>query len=105
MFSNSLKNAFEIKFHQLKYPFEKNVKKYKTEGSSFNSNKDRSGRRKTERTQEDINLQEKLIEDQRISARKNYFDIGKSTCSRITKRDLKWHPYKMHRRIERNNYK
>ena len=40
----------------------KNVKKYKTEGSSSNLNKDRSGRRKTEHTQESTNiLQEKLI--------------------------------------------
>ena len=42
----------------------KNVKKYKTEGSSLNINKDSSGSRGTERTQENINLiQEKLIED------------------------------------------
>ena len=39
----------------------KNVKKYKTEGSSLNLNKDRSGRRRTERLKENINLlQEKL---------------------------------------------
>ena len=66
---------------------------------------DRSGRRRTERTQEDINLiQEKFIEDPRISAIKNGSDISKSTFIRITNRDLKWHPYKMHVRKERNNY-
>ena len=44
----------------------KNVKKYMSEGSSLNLNKDRSGRR-TDRTQEDINLlQEKPIEDKNI---------------------------------------
>ena len=32
-------------------------------------------------------------------------DISKSTFSRITKHDLKWHPYKMHVRKERiKNY-
>ena len=56
-------------------PIQKNVKKYKTEGPSLDLNKDRSGCRKTERTQENINLlQEKLIEDLRISAKKNTFN-------------------------------
>ena len=44
---------------------QKNVRKYKTEGSSLNLSKDHSGRRRTECTQEKINLlQEMLIEDQ-----------------------------------------
>ena len=55
------------------------VKKYKTEGSRLNLNKDRSGRR-TEGTQENIHfLQEKLIEDPRISARKNGLTISMIT--------------------------
>ena len=50
---------------------------YKTEGSSLNLNK---GRRRTERIQEIINLpQEMLIENPRVSARKNDMDISKST--------------------------
>ena len=54
----------------------KDVIKLKTEGSRLSLNKDRSSCRRTERTQENINLlQEKLIEDQRISARKNSLDI------------------------------
>ena len=74
-------------------PIWKNYKKYKTEGSSLNLNKDRSGRRRKERTQENINLpKEKVIEDPRISARKNGLDISKSTFNRITKRDLKCYP-------------
>ena len=81
-------------------------KKYKTEGSSSNLNKYRSGRRRTERTQENINLpQEQLIKDQRISARKNGLDISEKTFNPITKHYLKWHPYKMRIRKERNNYK
>ena len=68
----------------------KNVKKYTTEGLSLNLNKDRSGRKRTEHSQENINiLQEKLIEDTRISARKNGFDFSKSTFNRITFHDLK----------------
>ena len=73
---------------------------------SLNLNKDLSGRRRTERTQENTNLlQEKLIEDTRISARKNGSEISKSTFNRITKRDLKWHNYKRNVRKERKKYK
>ena len=65
-------------------------------------NKDRSDRRKTEQTQKNINLlQEKIIEDPRISVSKNRLDISKSTFNRVTKRDLKWNPYKMQVRKER----
>ena len=85
---------------------EKNVKKYKTEGSSLNLNKDRAGRRRTESPQENIKLHlEKIIEDPRISDKKNGLGISKNTFNRITKRDLEWHPYKMHVGEERNNYK
>ena len=57
-------------------------------------------------TQDNINLlQERLIEDPRISATENGLDISKSTFNRINKRDLKWHPNKMHVRKEIKNYK
>ena len=70
----------------------------------FKSKQDRSNGRRTERTQENINLlQEKLIEDSRISAGKNGSYISKSTFNRINKRDR--HPHKMNERRERNNYK
>ena len=45
-------------------------------------------------------LQEKLIEDLRISARKNGLAISKSAFNRVTKRGLKCHPFKMHARKE-----
>ena len=46
---------------------------------------------------ENINLlQEKLIEDPRISARKNDLNISNNTFNRITQRDLKWHPCMLH---------
>ena len=50
-------------------------------------------------------LHEKLTEDPRISARKNGLDISKNTFNRITRLNLKCHPYKMHARKERKNYK
>ena len=80
--------------------------RYKTEILSLNINKNHSGRRRIERTQENINfLQEKLIEDPRKTERKNSLDFSESTFNRITKCKLKWHPYKIHVRKERNNYK
>ena len=72
----------------------------------INLNKNRSGLRRTERAQEKVNLlQQMLIEDPRISARKDVLDISKSTFIRITKRDLKWHPNTMHVRNEINHSK
>ena len=58
--------------------------KYKSQGSSLNLNKDRLGRRRTERTQKNILLllQENLIKEPRISARNNCLAIGKSTFNR-----------------------
>ena len=77
-----------------------------TEETSLNINKDHSGGRRTQRTQgNNIFLQEKLIMDPRISAKKNGLDISKSAFNQITKRDFKWVPNKMHARKEINNYK
>ena len=55
----------------------KNIKKYETERSRLNLNKHFSGRRITESTQENINLQDKLYEDPRISAIKNGWTLVK----------------------------
>ena len=90
--SKEVQQFFEQRFLVLptNMSIRKNVIKYKTEGSSLNLNKDRSGRRRTGRTKENINLlQENLVEDPRISARKNGLNISKSTFNRIVKRDLK----------------
>ena len=74
-----MNDAFEL-VSPTKMTVWKDVKKYKTGGSSLNLNKYHSGRKRTERAQENINLlQEKLFEDQRVSARKNGLDISKST--------------------------
>ena len=81
---------FQDNVSPIKMTIWKIVKKYNTERSSFNINKDRSGRRITERTQEIINLlQDKLIEDPIIPAKKNGLDNNKNTFNRITKRKLK----------------
>jgi hypothetical protein len=71
----------------------RNVSKYKTEGTSLNLNKGRSGRRRTGRSDENVRrVQEILTENPQISARKNGLNISKSTFNRIIKFDLKWYP-------------
>ena len=78
-----------------------NVNKFKTEGKTSNLNRERSGCRRTERTRENINrVREKLIENPKISKRRNGLDISKSTFNRIVKNDLKYHAYKIHVRHE-----
>lgn len=96
---------FEQRFPERASPTKKtiwtNVKKFKTEGTTLNLNKERSGCRRTERTPENINLvREKLIETPKISTRRNGLDISKSTFNRIVKKDLSYHAYKMHVRHE-----
>ena len=78
--------------------------KYENERSRLKLNKDRAVRRRTKRTQENINLlQEKLIENPRISARMIDLNISKSTFNRIAMGDLKWHPNEMNVKRFRKN--
>ncbi|KAF2366538.1 Protein of unknown function DUF4817 [Trinorchestia longiramus] len=75
----------------------KNVRKYKTEGTSLNLNKGRSGRKSTERVPKNVEIvRQALLANPSISSRKN--GLGKSKCifNRIVKLELKWHPYKTH---------
>ncbi|KAF2349753.1 Protein of unknown function DUF4817 [Trinorchestia longiramus] len=73
------------------------VTRYRTEGTSLNLNKVRSGRKRTGRSEENVRIvQGALTENPQISARKSGLDITKSTFNRIITLDLKWHPYKMH---------
>ncbi|KAF2364965.1 Protein of unknown function DUF4817 [Trinorchestia longiramus] len=77
----------------------RNVTAYRTEGTSLNLNKGRSGRKRTGRSEENVRIvQEALTENLQISARKSGLDVTKSTFNRIITLDLKWHPYKMHMR-------
>ena len=76
-----VQQLFEQRFRDRVSPIKmtiwKNVEKHKTQRSNLNLSKDR---RRTVRTQENTNLlQKKLIEDSRISARKNGLNISKGT--------------------------
>ena len=71
--------------------------KYSNAGTSLNLNKENSGRRRTTRTEENIAAIRALLEENpRVSARRNPIDISSSSFNRITKFELRWHPYKMH---------
>ncbi|KAF2356232.1 hypothetical protein FHG87_013013 [Trinorchestia longiramus] len=75
----------------------RNVTRYRTEGTSLNLNKGRSGRKRTGRSEENVRVvQRALTENPQISARKSGLVVTKFTFNRIITLDLKWHPYKMH---------
>ena len=62
----------------------------------MNLNKNRLDRKRTKGTQENINIvQEPLLEDPKISARRNSLDFTNDELQRIVKYDLEWYPYKM----------
>ncbi|KAF2346763.1 Protein of unknown function DUF4817 [Trinorchestia longiramus] len=104
--SNSIQHVqelFQERFPERNSPSKltiwKNVRKYKTEGTSLNLNKGRSGRKSTERAPENVEIvHQALLANPDISSRKNRLGKSKSTFNRIVKLELKWHPYKMHMR-------
>ena len=75
--------------------------KFNNEGTTMNLNKNRSGRKNTARTPENINLVlEHLLEDPKKSARRNGLDLSNYTFQRLVKCELEWYPYKMRVRHE-----
>ena len=74
----------------IKATFEKFVR----EGTCHILNKGRSGRLRTVRTQENINVvRQSLFEDGIRSARRNGLGLSRSSFNRIVKMDIKFHPY------------
>ncbi|KAF2344017.1 Protein of unknown function DUF4817 [Trinorchestia longiramus] len=62
----------------------RNITRYRTEETSLNLNKDRSGRKRTGRSEENVRIvQGALTENPQISARKSELDVNKSTFNRI----------------------
>ena len=83
-----------------------NVQKYDVNGTSLNLHKGRSGRRKTVRTNNNIQRVRGLQGQQEISCRRNTLALSKSSFNRITKLDLQWHSYKIHevQKLEPGDY-
>ncbi|KAF2348382.1 hypothetical protein FHG87_020863 [Trinorchestia longiramus] len=93
---NHFKSIFLNEF-PLQTTIWRNLTRYRTEGTSLNLNKGRSGRKRTGRSEENVRIvQGALTENPQISARKSGLDVTKSIFNRIITLDLKWHPYKMH---------
>ena len=74
-----------------------NVRKYTNAGSSLNLNKGNSGRRRTTRSEENVDAVRAALLQQtpRVSARRNPLQISHASFNRITRLDLQWHPYQM----------
>ena len=73
------------------------MEKYSNEGTSLNMNNGRSGRRRTVRTQENIDRVRQALEiNPSISTRRNDLQLTQSSVHRIICHELKWHPYKIH---------
>lgn len=83
-----------------------NVRKYKNSGTSENQNKGNSGRRRSSRSPQNIQAVQNLLQQpqqnrpQQISSRRNGLGLTQSTFSRITRLDLRLHPFKMIRHHE-----
>ena len=81
----------------------KNVRKYSQNGTSCNVNKGRSGRQKMARCPENIEAVQEALDNpeagaQRINARRNGLGLSSATFNRITRLDLRLHPYQMIKR-------
>ena len=77
----------------------KTYRKFVHEGTCHNLNKGRSGRRRTARTAENIELvRQSLTENGQRSGRRNGLALSRTTFQRIVKIDIKFHPYVIIRR-------
>ena len=102
----AVQNAFRARFPDRNPPTKrtvmKNVRKYSEAGTSLNLNKGNSGRRRTTRSEENIAAVRDLLQQNpgNVSARRNPLPISRTGFNRITRLDLRWHPYRMHVRHE-----
>lgn len=99
--TTDVQNAFRARFPERPAPHKttilKNVRKYSREGTSLNCNKGNSGRRRTTRSEENIaDVRALLEENPHVSARHNPIQISRAGFNRITRLDIRWHPYRMH---------
>ena len=100
-----VQDAFRLRFPNRNPPLRNtivnNVRKYQNTGTSLNRNKGNSGRRRTGRSEENIAaVREVLEENPQVSSRQNPVAVTQSTFNRITRLELRWHPYRMYVRHE-----
>ena len=74
----------------------RNFVKYERHGTSTNRNRDNSGRRRTARSQQNIaNVKQDLHQNPHVSSRRNNVAVNQSAFNRITRLDLRYHPYRI----------
>ena len=100
-----VQDAFRLRFPDRNPPLRNtivdNVRKYQNTGTSLNRNKGKSGRRRTGRSEENIAAVRELLEENpHVSSRRNPVAVTQSTFNRITRLELRWHPYRMYVRHE-----
>lgn len=78
----------------------RNIPKYQLNGTSLILKKGTSGSCVTDRTAENIQVAQEPLEvnNGRLSVRRNGLVISASSFCRITKKDLRWHSYKIFNR-------
>ncbi|KAF2348840.1 Protein of unknown function DUF4817 [Trinorchestia longiramus] len=100
----SFQEHFPERQSPTKMTIRRNVTRYRTEGTSLNLNKGRSGRKRTGRSEENARIvQGALIENPQISARESGLDVTKLPFNRIITLDSKWHPYKTKQKTKNKN--
>jgi hypothetical protein len=75
-----------------------NVRKFSEHGTILNRNKGNSGRKRTGRLEENIEAVRQRLEEQPTgtSTRQNGVGLPHATFDRITRLDLRMHPYRIH---------
>lgn len=99
-----VRRLFLLQFPQKTPPVKatvwRTVKKYLDHGTSLNRNPCNSGRKRTGRSDENIDaVHDELIRNpEGVTCRVNNLNLPSATFNRIVRIDLKWHPYKIQRR-------
>ena len=98
--STAVQNAFQARFRCRNPPAPstilRNVQRYLNAGTSLNLNKGNSGRRRSIRTAENIEVVRDLLQQNpHVSARRNPLPISRTSFNRITRLEIKWHPYRI----------
>lgn len=97
---------YQVQFPNGRVPSRKairsNVVKYHQHGTSLNRNKGNSGRPRTVRTARNIrDVERNIAQDPRVSSRRNNVpQLSQSSFNRITRQDLRMHPYHVIQRHE-----
>lgn len=106
-----IRQAFELQFPECAPPTNhtilKTFRKFQDKGTILNLNKGNSGRLKTGRTPENINrIHDMLVEDPRVSTRRNETGLSRCTVNRIIRKDLNWFPYRIeeHQQLLETDY-